>query len=369
MTNPDSKILSRIAFRDIPGWNEDDHDAALLAFRNSAAEILRKGSGFERPVRFGGERRDWVSLCELANSTADGRAFFESSFVPYLVADPLRPEGLFTGYYEPEADGSRQKSDIYVAPVLRAPDDLAAFNDSEQAATGLKFGRLVDSKPRDYFTRREIDDGALAGRGLEIVWLKDWADLFFMQVQGSGRIRLPDGSVVRLGFAAKSGHPYTAIGGILVSRGLLSQEEVSMQSIRDWMSLHPAAARELMWHNRSYVFFREMEGLDPALGPPGAQKVTLTPGRSLAIDRELWMFGTPVWVDTRRQESPHGESQPFRHLLIAHDTGSAIRGYARGDIFCGHGSEAAFIAGHLKSPGTMIVLLPNQMAELIPGAR
>ena len=369
MTNPDSKILSPATFHGIPGWHDDDLDAALSAFRNSASEILRKGAGFERPVRFGGERQDWVSISERAQSTADGRTFFESSFVPCLVADPLRPEGLFTGYYEPESDGSRQKSDIYSVPVLRTPEDFVAFDDADQAATELKYGRKLDGTPQAYFTRREIEEGALEGRGLEIVWLKDWADLFFMQIQGSGRVRLPDGNVVRLAFAAKSGHPYTAIGGILVERGLLSREDVSMQSIRIWMNQHPAAARELMWRNLSYVFFREIDGLDPALGPPGAQKVPLTPGRSLAVDRELWMFGTPVWVDTRRLENPHAESRPFRHLLIAQDTGSAIRGYARGDIFCGHGSEAAFIAGHLKSPGTMIVLLPNQMAARILGAQ
>src|SRR5205085_4706055 len=179
-------------------------------------------------------------------------------------------------------------------------------------------------------------------------WLADWADAFFIQVQGSGRIQLPDGSLMRLAYAGKNGQAYTGIGRLLVERGLLSSDGMSMQAIRVWMSAHPQEARELMWENKSFVFFRQVRAADPGLGPPGAQKVSLTPLASLAVDRGLWAFGTPVWLDIMVPGREGGGLQPFRQLMIAQDTGTAIKGYARGDVFWGAGEAAALIAGHMK---------------------
>jgi membrane-bound lytic murein transglycosylase A len=223
---------------------------------------------------------------------------------------------------------------------------------------------MVAGKPVPYFTRMEIEQGVLEGRGLEIAYLRDWADAYFMHVQGSGRIRLEDGSTRRLTFDAKSGRPYASIGNILVERGVLTRDEVSMQTIRSWMAAHPDEARQLMWENQSFVFFREVQLEDPGLGALGAQHVQLTPRRSLAVDRSEWMLGTPVWLD---MEISCGEEgiMPFRQLLIAQDTGSAIRGLARGDIFWGLGEQAGRIAGPLKSAAQMTVFLPIPVAHAL----
>lgn len=359
--------LAQVNPADLPGWRDDDHDAALKVFRLSCAEIVRDGHAFERSVRFGGRREHWIELCSLAERAADARRFFEENFTALSVADGEKPEGLFTGYYEPEVEGSRTPSKIYKVPILRRPDDLVGFDAAQEAATGMRYGRLVDGEPRAYFSRQEIEQGALEGRGLEIVWLKDWADAFFIHIQGSGRVRLEDGGIVRLAYSLKSGLPYTAVGGILVDRGIYTRDEMSMQAIRGWMAGNGHQARELMWENKSFVFFREITDFDPALGPLGAQEVPLTPHRSLAIDRSLWTYGTPVWLDTVRPEADGTGLKPFRQLMIAQDTGSAIKGAARGDVFWGSGDDAARVAGHMKSPGRMVVLLPNALARSIAG--
>jgi membrane-bound lytic murein transglycosylase A len=358
--------LTPTGFADIDGWQSSSFDAAFAAFKRSCAEIETQGRAFVRPVMFGGEREDWLVACRAAASAkSDPRRFFEDNFVPYTVADIDRPGGLFTGYFEPEVRGSRSKSTDFVVPVYARPDDLVALDEADERKTGLRYGRLVAGEAAGYFTRREIESGALTGRGLEIVWLKDWADAFFIHIQGSGRVRLSDGSLIRLAYAAKSGQPYTGIGRLLVERGVLTDADMSMQAIRIWMAANPQAARELMWENRSFVFFREVAVDDPYLGPPGAQKVNLTPLASIAVDRSLWMFGTPVWLDSVAPLGTGGAFEPLKRLLIAQDTGSAIKGAIRGDVFWGAGEKAAMIAGHMKSPGKMIVLLPNRLATRI----
>jgi membrane-bound lytic murein transglycosylase A len=356
-------ILEPTTFEDIAGWDAADHKTALAAFRRSCAEIETSGSAFARKVLFGGTRRDWLAICEKLKSAKDPRTFFEAAFTPLVVRDPVRPDGLFTGYYEPEAQGSLKPGGAFKVPIYAKPADLVAFDAKTAKRLGLAYGRLVDGKAEGYFTRREIEEGALKGRGLELLWLKDWADAFFMQVQGSGRVRLPDGQVIRLGYAGKTGQPYTGIGGVLVERGILTRDDMSMQAIRAWMRQNPKDARALMWENMSFVFFREVPVDDLELGPPGAQKVALTPLHSLAVDRSLWMFGTPVWLDTQAPKGESGKLTPFRSLLVAQDTGTAIKGHARGDVFWGAGEEAALTAGHMKSPGRMIVLLPRALAK------
>jgi membrane-bound lytic murein transglycosylase A len=238
-----------------------------------------------------------------------------------------------------------------------------SFDGATEKQINLRYGRVVQGKPAGYFTRREIEEGALRGRDLEIVWLKSWVDAFFIHVQGSGRIRFADGSTMRLAYGAKTGQPYTGIGGLLVERGILTKDNMSMQALRKWMKDNPQSARELMWENKSFVFFREVKVDDPSLGAPGAQKVSLTPHRSMAVDRSLWMFGTPIWLDTQAPSGPTNELQSFRHLMIAQDTGTAIKGPVRGDVYWGWGDKAALIAGHMKSPGSIIVLLPKKLAN------
>lgn len=360
-------ILEPTSFDRIAGWHEADHRQALATFKRSCAEIEASGSAFQRKVVFGGTRRDWLAVCSKLKASADPRRFFEETFTPLIVRDPARPQGLFTGYYEPEAEGSLKPGGDYKVPVYSRPDDLVAFDTRAAKKLGFAYGRMVDGAPHGYFTRREIEEGALKGRGLELVWLKDWADAFFIQVQGSGRVRLPNGKLMRLGYAAKTGLPYTAIGGLLVERGILPREDVSMQAIRAWMRKNPKDARALMWENKSFVFFRQVTAEDPKLGPPGAQKVPLTPYHSLAIDRSLWIFGTPVWLDTQAPRGESGTLTPFRSLLVAQDTGTAIKGHARGDVFWGAGEDAALTAGHMKSPGRMIVLLPKPLAKRLLG--
>lgn len=355
--------LARISFGEIDGWSSATFDPALAAFKRSCIEIETFGHGFARPVLFGGKREDWLPACRAAENGSSARQVFEENFVPFAVSDMQRPEGLFTGYFEPEVQGSRLRIGEFTVPIYARPADLVAFDAASEDRTGLRYGRHAGGGPTGYFTRREIEEGALAGRDLEIVWLRDWADAFFIHIQGSGRVRLPDGSLLRLAYAAKSGQPYTGIGRVLVDRGILTETDMSMQAIRKWMAANPQAAREVMWENRSFVFFREVAVDDPALGPPGAQKVNLTPLASLAVDRSLWMFGTPIWLDSTAPSGPNQSLEPLKRLFIAQDTGTAIKGAIRGDVFWGSGEHAASTAGHMKSAGRMIVLLPKPTAE------
>ncbi len=358
-------MLARQHFDDLPGWVSDDHGQALDAFRRSAREILASISGVHKPARFGGKRDAWLEYCRMSLERQDARRFFEDQFRPYRVQDEACPDGLFTGYFEPEVLGRRSPSQAFQIPLYRRPADLVALPSEGSLTTGLTFGRMVDGEARPYFTRRDIEQGALSGQGLEILWLSDWADAFFMQVQGSGRVRLEDGQVIRLTYDGKTGLPYTSIGALLIAQGIIPHEQISMQSIRRWMSAHPEEARKLMWRNESFIFFREVELPMPDLGAFGAQRVQLTPRRSLAVDRSFWMFGTPVWLDTLVPTDERGGMKTFRQLMIAQDTGTAIRGLARGDLYWGSGDDAAMIAGQMKSPGGMSVLLPLAVAEAL----
>ena len=356
-------VLERVAFNDIAGWGHGGENEALEAFRRSCREIIASGAAFSHRARFGGSRQSWLDTCQAALSARDARQFFETRFQPFRVRDAERPEGLFTGYFEPEVAGSRTPFAGYAVPIYRRPPDLVAFSDEDRAQTGLGFGRMIDGKAAPYLTRQDIEEGGLSGQGLELVYLRDWADAFFVHIQGSGRVMLEDGGIMRLSFAAKSGLPYTGIGGLLVERGAFSQDQMSMQAIRRWMSAHPQEARALMWENRSFIFFREALLDRHDLGALGAQKVQLTPRGSLAVDRKAWMLGTPVWLDTQVPAGEEATMISFRQLLIAQDTGSAITGLARGDVYWGFGDDAGAIAGHMKSTGCMTVLLPLAVCE------
>jgi membrane-bound lytic murein transglycosylase A len=354
--------LRALAFADLNGWHADNHADALAAFSRSCVEMMERGHGFKRAAAYAGERSDWTELAGKSSQATNAKSFFEHHFVPIEVTDPIHPSGLLTGYFEPEAEGSREPSVEYTVPLYAKPTDLVAFNETAQEKTGLRYGRLENGTPQAYFTRQEIETGALKGQGLELVWLKDWADAFFIHIQGSGRVRLTDGNVLRLSYAAKSGLPYTGIGRVLIERGALTPETSAMQTIRAWLKANPHEARQMLWNNKSFVFFRVVEVSDPTLGGLGAQQVHLTPRRSLAVDRSLWGFGTPIWVETSLPPEARTPREPFHHLLIAQDTGSAIKGHARGDVYWGWGDDAAVIAGHMKSNARIVVLLPKVIA-------
>ena len=347
-------------FGQLPGWAAANHQLSLEAFQRSASEIIDIGRGFSRVAQFGGNRDNWLETCEAALSATDPTSFFEAWFRPYRVFDSARPEGLFTGYYEPEASGSRIKSARFHVPLYRRPPELIALKPN--GPDELKYGELHNGSPHEFFSRSEIETGALEGRGLEICWLESQVDAFFIHIQGSGRIKLDEGGTLRLAFAAKNGLPYTSIGAALLAKGIGTSETMSMQFLRNWMSENPIPAQQLMWENKSYIFFREIDVLDPNLGALGAAQVNLTPLRSLAVDRSYWMFGTPLWLNTKTPpESSIGET-PFQHLMIAQDTGTAIRGLQRGDVYWGWEPDAVINAGHMKSHGEMFALLPNKVA-------
>ncbi len=362
-------VLEKISFSQIAGWSEGDKTKSLMAFVRSCNQMQKDNRAFSKSPKFGGTYNDWRKVCALSQELGKKPApakitgFFQKNFTPLRVNDPKRKEGLFTGYFEPVVKGSLSRSPEYPVPVYSRPDDLVAFSKTQEQQSGLRYGRLVKGKPTAYFTRQEIEQGLFKGKNLELVWLQNMADAFFMQVQGSGRVELPDGSVIRLAYAGKTGLPYTAIGAVLIEDGELEKAAVSMQSIRKWISHNPSKAQGLMWKNKSFVFFRQLPETDPSLGPVGAQLVNLTPKTSLAIDRRYWSLGTPIWLDTKILLDKTNTLQTWRSLLVAQDTGSAIRGYARGDVFWGSGEKAAIIAGQMKAAGQMIVLLPNALAK------
>ncbi|WP_170984229.1 murein transglycosylase A [Rhodoligotrophos defluvii] len=368
METIEAKTLTPVDYASMPGWAADDHAEAFAAFRLSCRELVDTGRGFAGSPKFAGRWKDWLPVCKTALaagaalSPAQARAFFEKHFIPFTVKLPANGTSLFTGYFEPEVEGSLKPGGPYVVPLYGKPADLVAFDAATEKRIGVRYGRRVNGQARPYWTRQEIEQGALKGRGLELVWLKSWADAFFIHVQGSGRVRLADGQVMRVGFAAKSGHPYTPIGRVLVERGELARDQVSMQSILDWLARHPDQARALMWQNKSFIFFRKVEFDRPDLGPPGAQQVQLTPERSLAVDRSYYALGTPIWLDVAVPAGSQGALVPMRRLMVAQDTGTAIKGQVRGDVFWGAGPRAAQIAGLMQSPGRMTILVPHAVA-------
>ena len=358
--------LEKVSFSNLSGWQQDDHAHALSVFVRACDELTTSGVGFTRKAELSGRRNDWLMICKRAKkvstSSQAARRFFEDNLSPVKIANVT---GQFTGYFEPELEGSRTRSKAFKVPVLARPDDLIRLSKSAADRLGVAYGRVVNEKEYAYFTRRQIEQGQLSAQNLEILYLRSWQDLFFMQIQGSGRVRLREGGHVRLAYAAKTGLPYTAIGKVLIDRNELTREEMSMQALRQWLKDHPRQAREVMWQNKSYVFFRELKGHAADSGPIGAQKLPLTPLRSLAVDRKFWALGVPLWVSTTVYTN--GVLRPFNQLMIAQDTGSAIKGAARGDVYMGTGDQAGLDAGAMDQAGTLTALLPRQLATRLLG--
>jgi membrane-bound lytic murein transglycosylase A len=342
-----------VSFADIEGWQDDDQLAAFQTLLRSCGRIKRDSASAEACAG----ARDLAAHGQVSRDAA--RTFFETHYTPNKIVGAPK-KGLVTGYYEPEIDGAREKSDKFPAAAYGRPDDLVSVRPDETRASDSAAGVLTAMRKTDdglvpFYTREEIDKGALAGKGLELVYL-DPVELFFMQVQGSGRVRLPDGTHVRLGYATKNGHPYTSIGKKLLELGEDKPKSMTMQGIKDWLRADKERGNKMMWENKSYVFFRLLDGKEGEDGPIGAQGVSLTPGRSLAVDPSFHALGLPVFVEAPELK---GDGAPFRRLMIAQDVGSAIKGVERGDIYWGSGDDAGAIAGKTLAPAEFIVLLPN----------
>lgn len=358
---PDALTLTAVGFGDLPGWSDDRIADALPALARSCTRL--KPLPPDRPIGpdgIGGKAADWQQPCARLAEVAPGdhaaaRSFLQNWFTPYAAGNNGNRQGLFTGYYEVELEGSRTSGPDYPVPLYKRPSDLVSVDlgDFAERWKGERIaGRVQDGRLKPFEDRAAIEAGALRGKVPELVWLKDPIAAFFLHIQGSGRVKLPDGAEMRVGYAAQNGHKYVAIGKELIERGALKREEVSLQTIRDWLRINPAEAQALMNRNPSYVFFQELKGD----GPNGAQGVALTPERSLAVDAKFLPYGAPVWLDA---EDPVEPGRRLRRLLIAQDTGGAIRGPVRGDVFWGHGAEAERKAGVMKSAGSYYLLLPK----------
>lgn len=362
--------LSPARFDDLPGWRADAMAQALPALTRSCAHrpsaAVTVGDVVLAPA-------DWAAACAALALVPPGdsaalRAVLQAHFRPWAVGGPDGAQGLFTGYYEAELRGSRKRHGPYQTPLYRRPDDLVTVDLGDfplpasliRDGKGVKIaGRVRQGKLVAYDDRRAIDAGALAGRGLELLWVDDPVAAFFLHIQGSGRVTLEEGGAVRVGYDAQNGWPYVAIGKRMVEDGKLPADGVSMQTIRAWLDSHPAAVPATLQANPSYVFFRLLPGLAGEEGPLGGQGVPLTPGRSLAVDHGLLPYGLPLWLDA---DDPVDPSARLDRLMVAQDTGGAIRGAVRGDVFWGHGPEAERRAGLMKSRGRYWLLLPLPQA-------
>ncbi len=311
-------------FDQLDGWEKDDHAAALRVFLNTCGDM---------------DDIDWRAVCKFARTDPDPKQFFELFFRPVLIEDGA--DAMFTGYFEPELDGDLYRSARYQYPIYAMPPEALETN--------------------PWLTRRQILDGdAMNGRGLEIAWVDDPVELFFLQIQGSGRVRLPDGRYLRVGYRGANGHPYRSIGVELVRRGVYEPHQVSAEVIKSWVRRNPEEGRELLYHNPSYVFFREVSKVPADQGPLGAMNRSVTTLRTIAVDPSIVKLGSPVWIE----KDGNG---PMRRLMIAQDTGSAIKGAQRADVFFGTGDAAGKAAGMLRDPGRMLVLMPIQRAyALLP---
>nr|WP_085864291.1 murein transglycosylase A [Pseudooctadecabacter jejudonensis] len=317
MAQPTYQLLQ---FDDLAGWAEDDHQAALEVFLNTCGDM---------------RSADWKGLCDVARQGQEARGFFERFFTPVLIDDGQ--DALFTGYFEPELRGSLTRGGPYQYPLYRLP-----------------------SNPGQY-SRREIEEtGAYANQGLEIAWIDDPVDVFFLQVQGSGRVRLDTGGWLRVGYGGANGREYSSVGLALVDRGIYQPHQVSADVIRNWVRSNGEEGRKLLWANESFVFFREVNEVPADQGPLGAMNRSVTTMRTVAVDPAYVPLGAPVWIEKQGAD-------PLNRLMVAQDTGSAIKGSQRADIFFGTGDRAGRDAGRIKDGGRMVVLMPLQAAyALLP---
>lgn len=336
-----------VSYAALPDWRQDSHSHALQTFLTGCEVLTKKargassGSGIDVPVEV------WRSLCADARRIQPGnneqaRRFFEARFVPYRVTNNGRDKGLFTGYFVPTLYGSFRRQGDFLYPLYMAPSDL--------------------EQRKPYYTHAQINGGILDGRRLELVWVDDPVMRFFLQIQGSGRVRLNNGREMLVGYAGKNGHAYTSLGKIMGDENLLPKDQINFYTIREWLYNHPDHAFAMMERNPSYVFFRKLE----LSGVVGALNVVLTKQRSLAVDSSYIPYGLPLFLETELPNPQCCEPRPYNRLMIAQDTGGAIRGPVRGDIFFGEGSEAEYLAGNMKGRGRYSLLVPREITHQLP---
>lgn len=344
---PPAGIGHEVAWSQLPGWEKDNHAAAWPALRKSCDKLAAR-------------ERSWEELCQAAGAIeapddATARGFFETHFRAYRLNPGPGREGLVTGYYEPLLNGSSVRSERFRWPLYKRPDNLLTV-DLSSVYPELKGrpvrGRLEGNRVVPYFSRAEIGGARSPLLGSELVWVDDPVEAYLLQVQGSGRVQMPDGSQIALGYADQNGHPYRSLGGRLIELGLLTREEVTLARIREWLAAHPEELNTLLDSNPSYIFFTQRDA--SVDGPLGSLGVALTPNRSVAVDASYVPMGAPVWLDI---SMPDGGA--LQRLTLAQDTGGAIKGAARADLFVGQGAEAGRFAGEMKQPGRLYVLLPK----------
>ena len=352
-------VLTPVPFESLPGFPGPDPAAALDAFRRVCAAPAPVAP---QPAGVAGDPAALSDACAAASGVAPDAAtgFFRARFDAFRVVRPdaERP-GFLTGYFEPELEGALAPGPGFATPVLARPDDLVSLAPGETRPgldPALRAARATADGFAPYPDRAAIEDGALGARARPILWLRDGVDLLVLQVQGSGRVRLPDGRAVRVLYDGRNGPPYTAVAKLIVQEGHLPLEGLTLARWTGWLRGHPEIARRLIRANASYIFFRLADVADPALGPPGAANAPLQPGRSLAVDAGLWRYGLPFWLEG---PLPGGTPNETGRLVIAADTGSAIVGPARGDLFVGTGAQAGVAAGNLRDPVGFVVLLPK----------
>ncbi len=332
--------LKQVSFKELPGWSTDKHEEAFLAFTRSCKRII--AAQMRRASAKNAKTKQVYDACRIAAKfnrapdRATAKKFFEKFFVPHKV-NSSKKYGLLTGYYEPEILGSYQKTERFALPVYRKPRNM--------------------SWPLP--TREQIDKGALNGKGFELLYLEDPIDLFFLHIQGSGRIKMTDGSVIRIGFQSKNGHPYSSIGKYMIKKGYVPKDGMSLDAVKVYLRKNKHLQNEILWVNKSYIFFRKLSKRQINMrGPLGAMQVPLTPGRSLADDTRFHELGMPIYVVSASMN--HHGANGFRRLMVAQDVGSAILGSERGDIFWGTGEKAGTIAGNTGNHGNYFILLPKQ---------
>ena len=359
--------LGAVDFDALPGWRDDDPSSLFASMQRCLAHIETI-----KPYRTGSLGLHAEALAEVfrramphpPETPAVARAFFESNFQPFRIARTDGAPGFVTAFYEPDVEVAAHPYAEWRYPFLRRPPDLVdldAANRPAELESSYAFGRSVQGIIGPYPDRQAIDLGALDGQGLEIAWARSRVDVFFAHVQGAARLRFVDGTVKRITYAAKAGHPFTGIGRHLAEIGQIPLADVSMASIRGWLALHPERQDEILWQNRSYIFFREapVEGLE--LGPIAAAKVPLEAMRSIAVDRQIHTFASLMYIDSRSLTHLTG-GQPFQRLMMALDTGTAIVGPARADIFTGSGTAAGDLAGNVRDDADFYILIPKSVA-------
>lgn len=370
MSDKPAVTLFPVSFAELPGWAGDDHLSAFKAFLASCPAVLDRSNSAKADKP---RAQALAQMCRFAQAEAasgrkltkaSARLFFETHFRPKRV-DQAISGGLLTGYYEPLLKASRTPTAEYKTPVYRRPPDLVnVVAESERGAKSASFThmRQTDAGLKPYLTRAEIEQGALNGKGLELLYLRDPVDVYFLQVQGSGRIELPDGEKIRISYDGKNGYPYTSIGRELIAAGTFTPDNMSLKALANWLKADRKRAEPVMWKNQSYVFFRELKG-EEADGAVGALGTPLHVGRSLAVDTGYHTLGLPIFVSSPTLTHATGSEGGFNRLMIAQDVGSAIKGPERGDIFFGSGDKAGRVAGVTKHPGRFFVLEPAPVLE------